>query len=414
MTRIALLNVKYSPNLGDGIIAECLESELSRIHPDWQICSIDLAGREAFGTGLDAGRGRVLKFLDALPSLLRRMGTIFALIVLIHLRYRNVWKRQLEGVSGVVVGGGQLFADTDLNFPLKLHNILNQVRRLNAPLAIFGVGVSESLSKSGRHLFLDALSKFRIAHVAVRDSASRYNWNRHFGRSGVAKAALCADPGLLAADVYPAAPQPEKRNAPEVGIGLANPRTLDLHSRDDDDFSFNAARDFWAALANELISRGFGVTLFTNGPRDDEAFLASVLAAIGDARVKAMPRPVAPRELAETVRAFDVIVAHRLHANILAYAYRIPHVGLAWDPKMDAFFESVGRRRFMANHTQSDPSEVASLIEASLREGIDDEIHSAVIRRTREAIEVCAEELAAAIPGGVVTSESKLQDPVGA
>jgi len=28
--RIALLNVKYSPNLGDGLLSECLEAELAR------------------------------------------------------------------------------------------------------------------------------------------------------------------------------------------------------------------------------------------------------------------------------------------------------------------------------------------------------------------------------------------------
>lgn len=414
MKRIALLNVKFSPNLGDGVIAECLESELARVQPDWQVHSIDLAGRENFGSGLDAGRGRVLKFLDALPPLLRSLGTVTALIALIQLRYRKIWRRQLSGVSGVIVGGGQLLADTDLNFPLKLYTALGEARRVNALLAVFGVGVSEHLSKPARRLFLKAFSGFSLEHVAVRDSVSRYNWNRHFGRSGLAKANLCSDPGLLAADVYTAKPSPRSTGIPEIGIGIMNPRTLDRHSRDDDDFSFNTARDFWCALAKELLSRGLGVTLFTNGPQDGEAFLEIVLDAVDDPRVKRMPRPLVPSDLAETVRSFDAIVAHRLHANILAYAFRIPHVGMAWDPKMEAFFDSVGRRQYLANHTQSEPGQVADLIEASLREGIDSDAHAEVIMKTRQAIEACARELDSAISARDNHSRSQFQNSVRA
>lgn len=412
MNRIALLNLKYSPNLGDGIIAECLENELARSQPDWQVHSIDLAGREKFGSGLDVGRGRVLKFLDALPPPLRRIGTIAALIALIQLRYRKIWRRHLSGVSGAIVGGGQLFADTDLNFPLKLNASLHEVRHVNARLSVFGVGVSEGLSKPARRLFLNALSGCSLEHVAVRDSGSCYNWNRHFGRSGLAKAALCSDPGLLAADVYTTDPLPRSIGFPEVGIGLVNPRTLDLHSRDDDDFSFNTTRDFWCGLVKELLSRGLGVKLFTNGPHDDEVFLENVLAAVDDARVKSMPRPLVPRELADTVKSFDAIVAHRLHANILAYAFRIPHVGMSWDSKVEAFFESVGRRQYVANHTQSEPRQVADLIEASLREGIDSEAHAAVIKKTKQAVAACAMDLASGISMGKIRSQSKLENSV--
>lgn len=412
MNRIALLNVKYSPNLGDGIIAECLEYELARIQPDWQVHSIDLAGREKFGSGLDAGRGRVLKFLDTLPPLLRRMGTITALIVLIQLRYRKIWRRQLSGVSGVIVGGGQLFADTDLNFPLKLNASLREVRHVNARLAVFGVGVSDRLSKPARRVFLNGFSGLSLEHVAVRDNRSCCNWNRHFGRSGLAKAYLCTDPGLLAADVYPAGSSPRSAGIPEIGIGIVNPRTLNLHSKEGQDFSFNTMRDFWCELAKELLSRGLGVTLFTNGPQDGEVFLENILAAIDDSRVKRRPRPLVPRELAETVRAFDAIVAHRLHANILAYAFRIPHVGMAWDPKMEAFFETVGRRQYLANHTQSEPGQVADLIEASLCEGIDGEAHAAVIMKTKQAIAACAMDLASAISGGRIRNRSEFENSV--
>lgn len=397
MTRIALLNVKYSPNLGDGIIAECLEHELTRIRPEWQVESIDLAGRESFGSGLDSGRGKVLNLLDVLPSFIRRFGAITALSTLIELRYRKHWRRKLDGVRGAIVGGGQLFADADLNFPLKLNAAINEVSLSEARLAVFGVGVAESLSKLARRLFLNALRQAAISHVAVRDSASRYNWNRHFGRTGLPDAALCSDPGLLAADVYPSGVRTEARDRPEIGIGIVNPRTLDLHASDDGNYSVGVAREFWIGLATALVERGYGVTLFTNGPFDDELFLESVLSRVEHDAVKRAPRSQTPSQLADTMRGFDAVVAHRLHANIVAYAFRIPHVGLSWDPKVDAFFDTVGRRKFVANHTQADPEQVADLVKMAIAEGIEEDAHAKIIEMTRKAIKACADDLAASI-----------------
>ena len=47
--KISLLNVKYSPNLGDGIIAECLEHVLLQSDEVSDVSSCDLAGRSEFG-----------------------------------------------------------------------------------------------------------------------------------------------------------------------------------------------------------------------------------------------------------------------------------------------------------------------------------------------------------------------------
>lgn len=394
--RIALLNVKYSPNLGDGIIAECLESELSRLRPEWQVESIDLAGREEYGSGLDAGRERVLRMLDSLPFSLRRLAAAAALSLLISTKYRPRWKRRIAGISGAIVGGGQLFADTDLNFPLKLRAILAVVGRARAPVAVFGVGVARELSKQARSLFLAGLRKVSLCHVAVRDGASRFNWDRHFTPGGIPRAQLCCDPGLLAEEVYAPAGR-GTRAKPLIGIGIVNPRTLDLHSHDDDDFSIGVARDFWVGLARALLARGYDVALFTNGPHDDELFLESVLAAAEDPRILRPQRPQTPAELAAMIAGFDCVAAHRLHACILAYAMRIPSVGLSWDPKLEAFFASVGRRDYVANHTEVEAGEIAALVESALAAGIDPAIHARTIATTRRAIEDCALALDQAI-----------------
>ncbi|HEY9235147.1 MAG TPA: hypothetical protein VIP08_08945, partial [Phenylobacterium sp.] len=65
---IAVANVKFSPNLGDGLLAECLEAELAR--GGAQTLAIDIAGREAFGEGL-RNRRAILSLLEMAPGPVR-------------------------------------------------------------------------------------------------------------------------------------------------------------------------------------------------------------------------------------------------------------------------------------------------------------------------------------------------------
>ncbi|MEL6386946.1 MAG: polysaccharide pyruvyl transferase family protein, partial [Pseudomonadota bacterium] len=69
--KLCIFNVKYSPNLGDGVIADCLEAALRRHLPGADIQSCDLAGRTAFGEGLNRSRALAMRTLDMTPGPLR-------------------------------------------------------------------------------------------------------------------------------------------------------------------------------------------------------------------------------------------------------------------------------------------------------------------------------------------------------
>ena len=64
--KIVLFNVKYSPNLGDGVIAECLEAAL-RAQTGAEVLSLDLAGRTTYGAARHAARGAAIRLLRHLP-----------------------------------------------------------------------------------------------------------------------------------------------------------------------------------------------------------------------------------------------------------------------------------------------------------------------------------------------------------
>jgi hypothetical protein len=97
--KIALLNVKYSPNLGDGLLSECLERELSAALPGAQVVSIDLAGREIYRDHGASRRGRAIAVLEHLPSWARRHVVRLALTALVRLRLRRHFRDRLAGVD---------------------------------------------------------------------------------------------------------------------------------------------------------------------------------------------------------------------------------------------------------------------------------------------------------------------------
>ena len=412
MRRVALINVKYSPNLGDGIIAECFEAELRRIFPDWQVFSVDLAGRTDFGSGLDASRGKVLRMLGLLPAPLRTMVTAAALKILIRFRYQKKWRDSLSNVDAAIIGGGQLFADTDLNFPLKISAAVKEIGDRHKVLAVFGVGVAPSFSEKGRDLIKAALQMAPPAYVALRDEGSRANWLEHFGSVGTLDLQLCRDPGLLAADIYPAQCRSGTSKPHEIGIGIANPNVVQLHAATDED-RIKGADAFWIQLCKELLARGHRVTLFSNGPSDDEQYLGRIFDRIEHADFRRAARARTPQELAETIQRFDAIAAHRLHANIIAYSYRIPHVGLAWDPKLQGFFDSVDRSEFVADRLLVPASTIADMIELSISKGIDSERHAKTLSETRAAIALAANHIESAMDGEQTSCASKIEDAVG-
>ena len=206
--KVALLNVKYSANLGDGLLSECLEgslaSALGRVGGAGGpivVESIDLAGRTSFSSG-SGFRGTVLKTLEGMPDWVRQPMMYVVLKTLVRTRLRKFYADSLAGVDAVVLGGGNLLADSDLNFPIKIEAALAEATRRGLPVAVFGDGVTRNWTRTGTRLFARAFSRTRLIDVTVRDTRSQAVWNDLLAGRSIQPAGLACDPGLLAASRY--------------------------------------------------------------------------------------------------------------------------------------------------------------------------------------------------------------------
>lgn len=393
--RVGIFNVKYSPNLGDGIIAECLETALGHAKVPIEARSIDLAGRSEFSPANGSGRQALLALVHALPGFLRSIALPVALKLLVRFRLTSKWDKALQDCDAVVIGGGALLADADRNFPTKLSGALKLCAQRGLPVFFASVGVTPGWSRAGRHDFLNAAGRSNVVAGTVRDRASIQHWKREFG-DALPAPRLALDPGLLCALTYPA-PEPFTTNSEQgdfrIGIGLTNPLVLSLHGCGD--FDSNGHKAWLRGWIAEAASCG-AVSLFTNGSPEDEEFADEVAGWFAaNERIERSPRFHRPSDLAQFIASLDLVASHRLHACIAAYSYRTPMIGFAWDRKVDSFFDLAGRSDYLVRPGDAASASASILITQAISDPPDVSNHHKLLQQCRDEIAVLARQLAA-------------------
>lgn len=367
--RVVLFNVKYSPNLGDGLLSECLERELGRALPGCDVVSIDLAGRRHYPLVHGRARGAVLALLERCPASLRRLLAGAMLHLLLAFRLRAHYRRALRGAEAVVLGGGNLFTDAELNFPVKIWGALGEASRKSVPVAVFAVGVARTWSRPAARLFGGALGRTAIVAASVRDEKSRETWSSHFRGTTAPLPDVVVDPGVLASLHFPVALR--RKGSRKIGLCVTDPLAVRYHSTRASAANLEA---WYPAALQSLVAHGFEVALFTNGSPEDRGYLYRRF----EEWIRRAKGPVTlsrsfddPAALTTFVSGCDGIIGHRMHACIAAFSFGVPAVGLLWDPKLDSFFDMSGRSAHMLDPARVSGREAGERILAALADPFD-------------------------------------------
>jgi polysaccharide pyruvyl transferase WcaK-like protein len=398
--RLVLFNLKHGTNLGDRLIADCLERELQAQDPTIEVTHADLAGRTQPGTG--GGRRRLaLGVLENLPRPLRRLVATVALRRLERRHLRPFWRRLLADADAVVLGGGQLLADHDLNFPIKVSAALDEASARHLPVAVYALGVACGWSTKGRTLFGEALSRSKPIFSSVRDQRSFGCWSHQLGPFRVAPPSIVVDPAMLTVRHFPN----DARNAADAPVALCitSPRALSYH---DGGHDMPAAIDDWyVALVRELAGRNHPLRIFSAGAPEDAAFLDRLAPRLLEATAQRCVIDAALNDtatLAKLIADCRVMIAHRLHACLPAASYGIPFIGLAWDPKMQALFEMLGVPERLVSPARSSAVEIADLVDHVIAAGVDRAVLSACVEQASQDVAALVGSLRKATGGNGV------------
>ena len=402
-SKIVIFGLPFSPNVGDGVIADCLAYEISRQRPNLTVDCIDISGRTGVGAVV-VRRGRALRILGALPAPLRRAAVSVVLGRLMR-KCKPRWQERVTGARAVLFGGGQIFSDIDLNFPMKLATAASVAKTEGCPTAIVAAGVAHNWTPRGTQIFA-ALKGTHLRHIALRDAGSIGNWTAQMPQSGLPTPVFCRDPGVLAAQCYGLADRetgamPDAAPDAPIGIGISDPSELALHA-DRTTGGGDVLTTVFCDMIVKLAAQGERLQLFCNGADEDAAFMDQIfndprLAELRNkGQIAQSPAPRTGAELAAQIAACKAIVAHRLHACIVAYSLCRPFVGLGWDRKLDSFLASVDLPENLADATSGADAVIAQLHKAMAR-GIDP-------ARQSEARAQCRAQLAALLDDCGITA----------
>jgi hypothetical protein len=156
------------------------------------------------------------------------------------------------------------------------------------------------------------------------------------GEAGV-RTELTIDPALLAAQVF----RPGARGS-TIGLNVMSPDVVNRHTGQA--LQWTALKDLWVGLAMLLERDQVPFEFFTNGSPEDAEFCREVVMEAerrAGCRVDAFV-PLSVDEFVARMSTYRSVVVHRLHAAIVAVAFKIPVVALSWDDKLQSFFDEIG------------------------------------------------------------------------
>ena len=337
---IAVFNVKFSNNVGDGVVAETTEYLLSSLASESNVSTFDLGGRNGYGdTGLKAPsifKKAVHTGLKSLPAWLSTRLRQRATYMLLKKDAIPRWREEIKKADRIVIGGGHLISDVELYFPVRLHAIIKLAVEYKKPVYIHAVGVSNPkyFSAIGKKLFVDVFKDNPyIRYVSVRDELSKKYWCSIFGGA----VSVVPDPGNFTRETYLRYSSIDSSRG-VIGVGVKasnddpkNNKKLVLSVAD------------YVDLGKCLLDLGYTPLYFTNGSPEDEVVLCDIKTEFsGSDKVVFAERPLVPEDLVNIVCRCEKIIAYRLHACIVATSVGVPVIGLSWGEKLSSYFECIG------------------------------------------------------------------------
>ncbi|MCL6521624.1 MAG: polysaccharide pyruvyl transferase CsaB [Firmicutes bacterium] len=240
-------------------------------------------------------------------------------------------RRALAGADLFISGGGSLLQDaTSFRSLLYYAGLILWAHRLGRPVMIYANGIGPLRTRLARRLAREALAA--ATRVTVRDSGSLHLLHQ-LAPEVAARAELTSDPAVA---LEPLEPAPARALRSELGLGGGPLALFCVRPWRPSPRSEEAV----ARTADHLAEQGLEVAFVPMQLPGDLAAARSI-AARCRRPVRLVERLLPPRAFASLVGQADLLVAMRLHALILAFARRVPSVGLAYDPKVEGFLRDV-------------------------------------------------------------------------
>jgi polysaccharide pyruvyl transferase len=260
------------------------------------------------------------------------------------------------GPSFALLGGGTLINAND--------EFLNQYRtareRLRCPVPVFSCGAKTPDFFAGKggwkdhsREWIEATSDLPV--VGVRGPLSK----GFLDSAGARNVSITGDPAVWLHRPLSASPPSRLDRRLKIGVNCGSATFIwgDL----------SVLIEAQAETVRQLVSRGFAVELFAICAEDMDA--CEEVARRANVGITPVPEPLTSyAKYAAKLDEFDLVIALKLHAGVLAACANVPFVMLEYQPKCRDFCASIGWENYNIRTDCADPGTVLQLVETLLHD----------------------------------------------
>lgn len=235
-----------------------------------------------------------------------------------------------------VIAGGAMISNSWV-YALRLNEIVSYAEKSGGKVVFNSVGIEKTIAKSvTRFFYRKMLKKNAVVAFSTRDNSDEVK--KLTNRKQFYK--QTADPGVFCSEAYGVA----KKTQEIVGIGVISTQayhSISKINKKAKEISEDTLIEFWHNLIVELEKKHIKWKIFSNGGPKDYLMACKLIEKYNYPKEKLLELPLSPEQLVLQISGFSAIVAHRLHALIIATSLNIPVIPVVWSNKVQKFAELI-------------------------------------------------------------------------
>lgn len=276
-------------------------------------------------------------------------------------------EKAIEKCDLVIFGGAPMFNFHHQIFAERTAVTLELAKKYEKPVIFSAIGIEGYDEKNKKCQQLKrALNAGGVKQITTRDD---FEGLKQFREKEDIVIDKVSDPAVFSMKVF----EPYLREKPErkkKKIGLFILRAGGFVDNQID-FPSDQAACFWKDLTTQLKEQGYDYELLTSGHGADEAVIDKLIREYGIEAKKCVFNMNDPEKLVSKISSYDAIVSCRLHPSIIAFSLGVPSIGIAWNVKVNGFYESIGYGERVVNPEEMTPDSLIRKISDVLDKGVE-------------------------------------------
>lgn len=289
----------------------------------------------------------------------------------------------LERADIIFFAGGGLFGLSYLGFYPHVDQITAIASRRGIPVVFSSMGTNNMGAAGGSVASIaEILGRDCVRRISVREDLGLFQEAAKDTELSVTKV---ADPAVWTKFVYGMTDvEPDGTlgiNVVRGGLFVANDRQWGL----------TAEMDYMTGIRNLAETAGISAQFYTNGSLDDNNTLR-LFAQERHVPSREIVLPQTTRDVVTAIASRSMIAAIRMHSSIIAYSFGIPTIALAWNDKLDHFYEAIGHTERLMPFGEWSADRSFAALERAVKEPQSDDEYRAYLMSTYEYIHAAVGE----------------------